>query len=141
MGTSAHLQHLDKLSSLLQRAAAAYALPLRTTFLSAPTSRSSRCRHQRTMASHVDPGCIFCKIIKGDIPSFKLVDTDKTYAFLDIYNVLQNNGRLAHQEVPHVHFHVIPKNNEEDGLGIGWPSKKADMDELKQYCEELKSKL
>ncbi|KAG8214903.1 hypothetical protein J3R82DRAFT_10088 [Butyriboletus roseoflavus] len=26
---------------------------------------------------------------------------------LENYNILQNNGRLAHQEVDHVHFHVI----------------------------------
>src|SRR5579863_7866089 len=25
------------------------------------------------------------------------------------YNVLQNNGSAAHQAVPHVHFHIIPK--------------------------------
>jgi diadenosine tetraphosphate (Ap4A) HIT family hydrolase len=25
------------------------------------------------------------------------------------YNVLQNNGQMAHQVVPHVHFHIIPK--------------------------------
>jgi diadenosine tetraphosphate (Ap4A) HIT family hydrolase len=35
-------------------------------------------------------------------------------------NVLQNNGKLAHQEVMHVHFHVIPKTSEDDGLGVGW---------------------
>ena len=35
------------------------------------------------------------------------------------YNVLQNNGREAHQEVMHVHFHVIPRHGE-DGLGVGW---------------------
>lgn len=23
------------------------------------------------------------------------------------YNVLQNNGRIAHQEVDHVHFHMV----------------------------------
>lgn len=28
--------------------------------------------------------CIFCKIIKGDIPSYKIYEDDKTYAFLDI---------------------------------------------------------
>ncbi|MDX9910211.1 MAG: HIT family protein [Phycisphaerales bacterium] len=27
----------------------------------------------------------------------------------DGFNLLQNNGRSAHQEVPHVHFHVIPR--------------------------------
>lgn len=38
------------------------------------------------------------------------------------YNILQNNGALAHQAVSHVHFHVIPKFSEEDGLGIRWNS-------------------
>ena len=35
------------------------------------------------------------------------------------YNVLQNNGREAHQAVPHVHFHIIPRAGQL-GLGIGW---------------------
>lgn len=26
---------------------------------------------------HTDDNCIFCKIIAGKIPSFKLIDTDK----------------------------------------------------------------
>ncbi|KAG8947599.1 Adenosine 5'-monophosphoramidase [Tulasnella sp. 424] len=132
--------------------------------------------------------CLFCKIIKGDIPSFKLVETSLSYAFLDIqplskghalvipkvhaeklrdvpdenladilpivkkianavgvpdYNVLQNNGKLAHQEVGHVHFHVIPKPEASDtqGLVIGWPQQKMEMDDLKKYFEELKQKL
>ncbi|MCB9667328.1 MAG: HIT family protein [Myxococcales bacterium] len=36
------------------------------------------------------------------------------------YNVLQNNGALAHQAVLHVHFHIIPKFSRDDGLSIGW---------------------
>jgi histidine triad (HIT) family protein len=36
------------------------------------------------------------------------------------YNVLQNNGTLAHQAVHHVHFHIIPRPNASEGLGIGW---------------------
>jgi histidine triad (HIT) family protein len=36
------------------------------------------------------------------------------------YNVLQNNGALAHQAVMHVHFHVIPKYDDGSGLGIEW---------------------
>ncbi len=36
-------------------------------------------------------------------------------------NVLQNNGRAAHQEVMHVHFHLIPRN-EGDAFGFNWPA-------------------
>ena len=36
------------------------------------------------------------------------------------FNILQNNGSLAHQAVEHVHFHVIPKHDDGTGLGIGW---------------------
>ncbi|KAK5188970.1 Adenosine 5'-monophosphoramidase [Exophiala xenobiotica] len=130
--------------------------------------------------------CIFCKIIKGDIPSFKLFESDKIFAFLDIqplskghalvipkhhgtkltdipddalteilpvvkkiaaasgaenYNVLQNNGRLAHQEVDHVHFHMIPKPNETEGLGIGWPATPTDMEALKRLHADIKAKM
>ncbi|MHC4469704.1 MAG: HIT family protein [Planctomycetota bacterium] len=36
------------------------------------------------------------------------------------FNVLQNNGRAAHQFVDHVHFHIIPKFPDGPGLGITW---------------------
>ncbi|KAI0322108.1 HIT-like protein [Amylostereum chailletii] len=137
----------------------------------------------KTLAS-----CIFCKIIKGDIPSFKLVETDLSFSFLDIgplakghalvipkyhaeklhqlpdeylsdampvakkiatalgvenYNILQNNGRIAHQEVDHVHFHIIPKPEASDkqGLVVGWPTQSISKEELAQLHEELKGKL
>ena len=35
------------------------------------------------------------------------------------YNVLQNNGKPAHQEVMHVHFHIIPRYADH-GLGLKW---------------------
>ena len=38
------------------------------------------------------------------------------------YNVLENNGSGAHQAVPHVHFHIIPKPDGNAGLGIKWPT-------------------
>jgi histidine triad (HIT) family protein len=40
------------------------------------------------------------------------------------FNVLQNNGPLAHQSVFHVHFHIIPRTSDDDGLGVVWPAKK-----------------
>lgn len=36
------------------------------------------------------------------------------------YNLLQNNGAVAHQAVMHVHFHIIPKFGDGRGLGIEW---------------------
>ncbi|MFZ1100225.1 MAG: HIT domain-containing protein [Steroidobacteraceae bacterium] len=42
------------------------------------------------------------------------------------YNVLENNGRSAHQAIAHVHFHIIPKPNAHEGLGIGWPQQNLD---------------
>jgi histidine triad (HIT) family protein len=40
------------------------------------------------------------------------------------FNLLQNNEPLAHQAVFHVHFHIIPKPDEQRGLGIRWPAGK-----------------
>jgi histidine triad (HIT) family protein len=42
------------------------------------------------------------------------------------YNVLENNGTGAHQAIPHVHFHIIPKPNAREGLGVGWPMRSLD---------------
>ena len=41
---------------------------------------------------------------------------------VDHYNVLQNNGWRAHQAVMHVHFHIIPKPDANQGLGVSWPA-------------------
>lgn len=55
------------------------------------------------------------------------------------YNILQNNGKLAHQDVDHVHFHVIPKPNSEQGLGIGWKSLPTDQNAFKSQAETLRA--
>ena len=41
-------------------------------------------------------------------------------------NVLQNNGAAAHQAVFHVHFHIIPKEDDGSGLGMEWNAKTLD---------------
>jgi len=51
-------------------------------------------------------------------------------AGLTNYNILQNNGKLAHQFVFHVHFHVIPKNSDTYGLVMSWDAKQASEEEL-----------
>lgn len=40
-----------------------------------------------------------------------------------------------------MHFHLIPKPNETEGLGIGWPTQKADMGALGKLLEEIKAKM
>ncbi|KAJ3060618.1 Adenosine 5'-monophosphoramidase [Podochytrium sp. JEL0797] len=59
----------------------------------------------------------------------------------DNYNILQNNGRLAHQAVDHVHFHVIPKTNNRDGLGIEWPQQDTDHAKLGVLAKEISDKI
>jgi histidine triad (HIT) family protein len=57
------------------------------------------------------------------------------------YNVLQNNGPLAHQAVFHVHFHLIPKPNDTEGLGVGWRPGKLDPQAGAALAEELRQAL
>ncbi|KIJ39525.1 hypothetical protein M422DRAFT_75823 [Sphaerobolus stellatus SS14] len=142
------------------------------------------------MAAAVDDKCIFCLIVQGKIPSFKVLENDHVLAFLDIspvseghtqvipkyhaktigdlpdeylaaigpavkqvalatgaeqYNILQNNGKLAFQHVDHVHFHVIPKPNEKEGLVLNidenWPSRQADKDDLANTLEKMRARM
>ncbi|MCA9669588.1 MAG: HIT family protein [Myxococcales bacterium] len=53
------------------------------------------------------------------------------------FNVLQNNGPMAHQAVFHVHFHIIPKPNEHDGLGIAWPTSPIDHEAAEALAAEI----
>lgn len=46
------------------------------------------------------------------------------------YNVLQNNGKIAHQFVDHAHFHVIPKYSNKDGLEMSWDVSKATDEDI-----------
>ncbi|MEL4306235.1 HIT family protein [Methanococcoides sp. LMO-2] len=108
--------------------------------------------------------CLFCNIIKGDIPSYKVYEDETAYAFLDINpcskghtvvvpkthyenftempaeeaaalfatvrmiarlvedavsadgsNIGLNNKPAAGQAVPHVHVHIIPRFEGDNG--------------------------
>lgn len=128
--------------------------------------------------------CIFCKIIAGEIPSYKLGENEGAIAFLDIsplskghslvipkehyekfhemdeesakqvmslarkvaialdvenYNIIQNNGKLANQEVPHVHFHIIPKTKEH-GLELKWVPHE-NSNHLKRLAETISKRM
>jgi histidine triad (HIT) family protein len=132
--------------------------------------------------------CIFCKIVAGDIPAYKVYEDDKVLAFLDIapvnyghtlvipkehfvnleeipedkltavvavvkkigqalkqglgvvgYNVQLNNDPVAGQVVPHLHFHVIPRQAG-DGLRL-WPQGKYADGEAEEVVEKIKKGL
>lgn len=130
-------------------------------------------------------GCLFCKIAKGESPSYKVYEDENFLAFLDIfpineghvllipkkhferfaetddevlskiivvikkvakavkkatgaegYNIGINNEKAAGEIVPHTHFHIIPRFDS-DGLS-DWHGKKANTDQLKRMCEDIK---
>lgn len=62
--------------------------------------------------------CIFCQIIKGELPSYKVFEDDKFFAFLDIYPKTQG------------HTLVVPKKHYEWVYDLS-------KDEFKEYWERV----
>ena len=59
----------------------------------------------------------------------------------DGVNVIQNNGRVSGQLVPHMHIHVIPRFGD-DGHKWNWNAKEYDSSEQMQtYAEAIKAKM
>lgn len=71
--------------------------------------------------------CIFCKIIKGEIPCLKLYEDDKVLAFLDI-NPDSDGHTLV---IPKKHFKDLDDIDDETLLSINSASKK-----IKKMLEE-----
>ena len=128
--------------------------------------------------------CIFCKIISGELPSYKIYEDEYTLAFLDVakdidghtlvvpkkhcrnvldaddetlahaaktiktvsnhyislgydgINILNANESCAQQTVFHLHFHVIPRKND-DGIDA-WPKLECAKHELEDMWNKLK---
>jgi histidine triad (HIT) family protein len=130
--------------------------------------------------------CIFCKIVKGGSPVYKIYEDDFALAFLNInpvssghslviskehfshldevsdeileklslaikktvkilqeklgvkdYNIIQNNGEIAGQEISHIHFHIIPRFKD-DGLEF-WPAASVTSEELIAVYNKIKN--
>jgi histidine triad (HIT) family protein len=55
-------------------------------------------------------------------------------------NVLQNNGRVAHQVVMHVHFHIIPRDAG-DAFGFTWPAGSYPEGRMQRLAEAVRENL
>ena len=131
--------------------------------------------------------CLFCKIVAGEIPSYKVYEDDFVYSFLDIYpcseghtivlpkqhfprftdmsdeeagklfgsvhrvakvvekilgiegaNIGINNGEVAGQTVQHVHVHIIPRREGDNGGSMHTiVETKPNTDDLAGLAEKL----
>jgi histidine triad (HIT) family protein len=137
----------------------------------------------------LDADCIFCRIIRREVPSFRVFEDDRTLAFMDInpanpghvlvipklhseslfaldpddltatvllaqrvaqavqkalqpygLNIVQANGPGAAQSVPHFHWHVLPRA-EDDGLLMNWPLQSGDMAAIADAAERIRAAL
>jgi histidine triad (HIT) family protein len=137
----------------------------------------------------LDADCIFCRIIRREVPSFRVFEDDRILAFMDIHpanpghvlvipkhhseslfaldpddltatvllaqrvaqavqkalqpyglNIVQANGPGAAQSVPHFHWHVLPRA-EDDGLLMNWPLQSGDMAAIADAAERIRASL
>jgi histidine triad (HIT) family protein len=134
--------------------------------------------------------CIFCKIVKKEIPATVVYEDEEVLVFMDIgpvikghalviskkhhdpvtetpdevlaklhltakriaqaqmnglgadgVNIIQNNGKVAGQEVEHIHVHVIPRF-EGDGHHWNWNAKKYDnFEQMAELAEKMQKYL
>jgi len=64
--------------------------------------------------------CIFCKIVKGELPSTKIYENDKIYAFLDLKPVAKGHTLV----IPKKHGVNVFDLGEEDWLALSEATKK-----------------
>jgi histidine triad (HIT) family protein len=75
----------------------------------------------------LDPNCVFCKIIQGEVPSFKVFEDDRTLAFMDINPA--NPG----------HVLVIPKFHAPDVFEIAEPWLGASVDAARKVARAVRA--
>jgi len=79
-----------------------------------------------------------CAAVCGHVPA--LARAVRAATGCEGVNVLQNNGRVAHQFVPHVHFHVIPRRAG-DEFHFNWPAGKYGKGDAERIAEEIRRNL
>ena len=73
--------------------------------------------------------CLFCRIVKGEIPSYKIYENDSTFAFLDINPI--SNG----------HVLVVPKNHSDNITKISKEEFSSLMESVRLISLKLKESL
>ena len=58
--------------------------------------------------------CIFCKIVNGEIPSYKIYEDDKTMAFLNIFPMSKGAALI----IPKNHASTMAEGSEEDAVAM-----------------------
>jgi histidine triad (HIT) family protein len=66
--------------------------------------------------SNFEPGCLFCRIIKGDTPSKKVYEDERVFAFHDI----RPQGPTHILVVPKKHIRGLKEAQPEDAEAIGY---------------------
>jgi len=69
-----------------------------------------------------------------------LVKAVKSVTNCEGVNILQNNGRVAHQAIPHVHFHIIPRRAG-DEFHFNWPAGSYSEGEIEQLAQKIRENL
>lgn len=83
-------------------------------------SREKRSHIQNMIKEETMEECIFCKIIKGEIPSFKIYEDDKVFAFEDINPISEGHTLL----IPKIHARDLWEIPGEDLAAVHLASKK-----------------
>ena len=60
------------------------------------------------------PDCIFCKIIAGELPSYKIHEDDRVLAFLDIHPVNAGHALV----IPKVHTSNVCDSDDTDATAV-----------------------
>jgi histidine triad (HIT) family protein len=74
-----------------------------------------------------DPSCIFCKIVAGEMPSYRVAEDDETLAFMDIFPVSAG------------HTLVIPKAHHENLYEMTIPRAEAVAATAKRVADAIRA--